>query len=128
MSTPQLPLSSNSKTKMFSLSGHPKIIIIKENTQLTLRSALIVAVTPFKHQQLFPVIDLFHDPFSISLSVNLFSLNKIDSYSCIFFLDLDVSQALTDDFNKVMKESIHMLKLKLDLLFKTIALKNFEVS
>ena len=118
----------NFKTKIFSLTSNKHILLIKGKNQFILRAALILSPRPVKISSLFPLTSLFQSPFKVSFHIPLFKVSNSDCYTCLFFLDMDVSESLTGDFNSILKPSLALHRQKFDLLLKDIASKDIAVS
>ena len=114
------------QTKVFSLNGHGKILLFKEDQLLFYRSGLLVTVRPLQLPSLFPLNDLIHHPSKVSLKVPVFKHNKIDSFLAIFVLDTDLSDCPKQNFDPFLKSSLKFHVQQLDLLRKNISLKDYE--
>ena len=114
--------------KIYSLASEPYVLLLKYNIKVTLRSAIVVGSKPLQIPSLFTIIDLFHNPLTISLNIPIFKDHDIDSYVCVFYLDLDVSDILQGNFNKNLKTSLKFHKEKFSLLQKIIAMKDLEIA
>jgi hypothetical protein len=121
-------LSDNKFTSQtYSIASQSKIILIKDNNKLFLRSAILAHSSPNQITSLFPIIDLFQHPSKITLNIKFLKSKKFDSFLSIFFLDLDLFDISKEKFNTTMKKSVQFHKQQFELLKKNIVLKDISV-